>query len=52
MVELVPVLFTRPLDRYELCFAFGEALTHVNHMVGQGEMVWRDEGGLRRFHPV
>ena len=52
VAELVPVLFTRPLDRYEVCFAFSEALAHVNHMVGQGWMAWHDKGGERRLHPV
>lgn len=36
--ELVPVLFRRALDSHQLSFAFGEALAHINHMVGRGEL--------------
>lgn len=38
VAEIVPVLFTRPLDAHQTGFAFGEVLAHVNHMLGRGEL--------------
>ncbi|MGU3493214.1 MBL fold metallo-hydrolase [Xanthobacteraceae bacterium A53D] len=36
--ELVPVLFTRPLDPHQTSFAFTETLAHVNRLVRRGEI--------------
>ncbi len=49
--ELVPVIFHRPLtDPHQLSFAIGEALAHLNHMVGAGALtVELDAGGVRRY---
>lgn len=46
--DLVPVLFTRPLDPHETSFAFSEVLAHLARMVAQGRLRWEQEGGLRR----
>jgi glyoxylase-like metal-dependent hydrolase (beta-lactamase superfamily II) len=40
VAELVPVLFTRPLDPHQLSFAFSETLAHVNLLVHQGRLAW------------
>ena len=37
-VELLPVLFRRPLDRHQTAFALGEALAHLHYLMGQGEL--------------
>lgn len=36
--DLVPVLFNRPLDGFQLGFAFGEAHAHVNRLVHDGRL--------------
>ena len=48
--ELVPVLFTRPLDAHQTGFAFGEVLAHVNYMLAIGELVADDaaDGSVKR----
>ena len=53
VAELVPVLFTRPLDAHQTGFAFGEVLAHVNHMLGRGELrLETDAGGVDRYRTV
>lgn len=42
---LVPVLFTRKLDVHQMGFAFGEALAHVNYLIGRGELARVDAPG-------
>ena len=37
-VELLPVLFRRPLDRHQMAFALGEALAHLHYLMGQGTL--------------
>jgi glyoxylase-like metal-dependent hydrolase (beta-lactamase superfamily II) len=37
-VELLPVLFRRPLDRHQTAFALGEALAHLHYLMGQGAL--------------
>ncbi len=50
VAEIVPVLFTRPLDAHQTGFAFGEVLAHVNHMLGHGELrLETDGGGVDRY---
>ncbi len=39
--ELVPVLFTRPLDAHQTGFAFGEVVAHVNFMIAHGDLLQR-----------
>ena len=39
--QIVPHLFTRPLDAHQTGFAFGEVLAHVNHMLGRGNCGWK-----------
>lgn len=48
VAELVPVLFSRPLDPHQLGFAFSETHAHVNRMVAEGELVWREHNGMRK----
>ncbi len=39
VAELVPVIFGRTIDDpHQLVFAFGEALAHVNFMIGEGSV--------------
>jgi glyoxylase-like metal-dependent hydrolase (beta-lactamase superfamily II) len=40
VADLVPVLFTRPLDPHQLSFAFSETHAHVNAMLHSGDLVW------------
>lgn len=50
VAEIVPVLFTRPLDAHQTGFAFGEVLAHVNHMLGRGELrLETDAGQVERY---
>jgi len=35
-VELLPVLFRRPLDSHQMGFALGEALAHLHYLMYQG----------------
>jgi glyoxylase-like metal-dependent hydrolase (beta-lactamase superfamily II) len=36
--DLLPLLFRRPLDRHQTAFALGEALAHLQHLVGKGAL--------------
>jgi len=38
--ELVPVLFTRPLDLHQMSFAFSEVQAHVNYMLRTDRLQW------------
>jgi len=50
-VEIVPVMFRRPLDTHQLSFALGEALAHLHKLWYDG-LVRRERGedGVFRFH--
>ena len=37
--ELVPIVFTRPLDAHQTGFAFSEILAHVNYLIRRGRLV-------------
>ncbi len=37
-VDLLPLLFRRPLDRHQTAFALGEALAHLHYLMGQGAL--------------
>jgi glyoxylase-like metal-dependent hydrolase (beta-lactamase superfamily II) len=53
VAEIVPHVFTRPLDAHQTGFAFGEVLAHVNHMLGRGELrLETDAGGVHRYRAV
>jgi glyoxylase-like metal-dependent hydrolase (beta-lactamase superfamily II) len=53
VAEIVPYLFTRPLDAHQTGFAFGEVLAHVNHMLGLGELrLETDAGGVDRYRTI
>jgi glyoxylase-like metal-dependent hydrolase (beta-lactamase superfamily II) len=48
--ELIPVLFRRELDLHQLGFAIGEALAHVNWLVGAGSVErLRGADGIYRY---
>lgn len=49
VVDVMPHLFQRQLDRHQLGFAVGETLAHLNLLVGQGKIdrSLDDEGRLR-----
>lgn len=47
--ELLPYIFTRPLDPHEMSFAFSEVLAHVNYMLRQGRLKWAEpKNGIER----
>ena len=53
VAEIVPHLFTRPLDAHQTGFAFGEVLAHVNHMLGGGELRLESaSGGVERYRAI
>lgn len=41
--EMLPVLFKRVMDPHQTGFAFGEAVAHVNYLIGRGKL--RQEQG-------
>lgn len=45
VAELVPVMFSRPLDPHQLSFAFSEVFAHVNAMLARRELAWRAMDG-------
>ena len=49
-VDLLPVLFRRPLDQHQTAFALGEALAHLHYLIGR-EQLDRELGadGVHRF---
>jgi len=49
-VQLLPVLFRRPLDRHQMAFALGEALAHLHYLTGCGALARvLDADGVNRF---
>jgi glyoxylase-like metal-dependent hydrolase (beta-lactamase superfamily II) len=53
VAEIVPHLFTRPLDAHQTGFAFGEVLAHVNHMLGRTELrLEPDDHGVDRYRTI
>ena len=55
--ELLPTLFSRPLDNHQVMFAMGEAIAHLNHLVQRDEVrPLEDDCGILRFarhsHPA
>jgi glyoxylase-like metal-dependent hydrolase (beta-lactamase superfamily II) len=49
-VQLLPVLFRRPLDRHQMAFALGEALAHLHYLMGRGSLTRVLGGdGVNRF---
>ena len=49
-VDLLPVLFRRPLDQHQTAFALGEALAHLNYLEAQGVLDRVEADGVQRFH--
>jgi glyoxylase-like metal-dependent hydrolase (beta-lactamase superfamily II) len=49
-MQLLPILFRRPLDGHQMGFALGEALAHLHYLMHQGALA-RDLGadGVHRF---
>jgi glyoxylase-like metal-dependent hydrolase (beta-lactamase superfamily II) len=52
VAEIIPHVFTRPLDAHQTGFAFGEVLAHVNHMQVEGTLTRETQGGIDRFRSV
>ena len=49
-VEVMPLLFNRPLDTHQLQFALGESLAHLNYLVAEGRLQRRlDDDGRFRY---
>ena len=49
-MQLLPVLFRRPLDRHQTAFALGEALAHLHYLEARGELSRvSGEDGVARF---
>jgi glyoxylase-like metal-dependent hydrolase (beta-lactamase superfamily II) len=49
-MQLLPVLFRRPLDRHQMAFALGEALAHLHYLTGQGALTRvLGSDGVNRF---
>jgi glyoxylase-like metal-dependent hydrolase (beta-lactamase superfamily II) len=49
-VDLLPVLFHRPLDAHQTAFALGEALAHLHYLEARGRIARvRDADGVDRF---
>jgi glyoxylase-like metal-dependent hydrolase (beta-lactamase superfamily II) len=50
IVEVMPKLFQRQLDRHQMGFALGETLAHLNLLIGQGTILRSlDDDGRLRF---
>jgi glyoxylase-like metal-dependent hydrolase (beta-lactamase superfamily II) len=49
-MDLLPVLFRRPLDRHQMAFALGEALAHLHYLMDQGALTRvLGSDGVNRF---
>lgn len=49
-IDLMPVLFRRPLDDHQTFFAVGESLAHLHRLVAEGDLeVSVDADGVRWF---
>lgn len=52
-VELLQVLFRRPLDLHQMYFAVGESLAHLHYLMGQGKVSRAtDPKGVDRFQAI
>jgi glyoxylase-like metal-dependent hydrolase (beta-lactamase superfamily II) len=50
-LDMMPLLFDRPLDDHQVFFAIGESLAHLHALRGQGHLVSHtDAAGVTRFH--
>jgi len=48
--QIIPVLFRRTLDDFQLMFAMGEAIAHLHYLQNQGVVRrFEDDAGVRRF---
>ncbi len=52
-LDILPVLFKRPLDAHQLAFAMGEAIAHLNHLWHRQRMVRTvDPNGVWHFQAL
>jgi glyoxylase-like metal-dependent hydrolase (beta-lactamase superfamily II) len=51
-LELIPILFKRPLDIHTLGFALGEGLAHLNYLVFQNRLRPETRDGVVRYRTV
>ncbi len=49
VMDLVEILFRRPLDAHQMAFAIGEAAAHLNHLERQGRLL-RSAGADEVWH--
>ena len=48
--DIIPVLFKRALDDFQLMFAMGESIAHLHYLRAQGVVERHDDtAGIRRF---
>jgi glyoxylase-like metal-dependent hydrolase (beta-lactamase superfamily II) len=48
--EIIPILFKRQIDGFQIGFAMGEALSHLNYLVVDGRLTrHKDEDGIVRY---
>ncbi|WP_413208269.1 MBL fold metallo-hydrolase [Rhodospirillum sp. A1_3_36] len=50
--QIVPVMFKRDLDAYQMFFALGEALAHIHWLENRGALRREEVDGVARFHRV
>ena len=49
-MDMIPVIFKRPLDLHQTTFAIGEAIAHLHALWFEGKLVrFKDEHGVWRF---
>lgn len=52
-VDIVPIMFRRPLDAHQLSFALGEALAHLHKLWRDGELrLIKGHDGVIRFQQI
>lgn len=52
-MDIVPIMFRRPLDAHQLSFALGEALAHLHKLWNDGKLRRMTEtDGVFRFHVI
>ena len=50
--EILPVIFDRPLAGYQVFFALGEAVAHLDHLVNRGELAVSREAAVVRYRKL
>ena len=50
--DILPVIFDRPLEGYQVFFALGEAVAHLDHLVNRRALAVDREDGMVRYRSV